>query len=80
MHRAVLLIGFVFSFLFFVILGAPSEGLCARPPLMGEAACFVRKLCVLGMLESCKWFWRMELKISGKSGGSRIMQTESMRN
>ena len=47
---------------------------------MHEAACFVRKIFVLGMLESCKCFWGMGLKNVKEFGGSRIVPTGFVRN
>ena len=53
-------IGFVFSF--FVILAAPCDGaVYVCPPLMGEAACFMRKIFVFGAGDYCKCCWGREV-------------------
>ncbi len=49
-----------------------------RPPLMGEAACFVRKMFVFGVVEKCKLLLGRGLKKFGFLCNSRIVQTESM--
>ncbi len=50
------------------------------PPLMDEAACFMRKRFVFWVGDCCKLLWGMGLKNFGFLCHSRIVQTESIRN
>ena len=60
---------------------APCDGVVyAAVPLMHEAACFMRKLCIFGVAGDCKWFWERELKNFGEFSFSRIVQTETVRD